>query len=313
MNCVLGIDTSCYTTSIAILDDAGNLVADARKLLSVKLGKRGLAQSEMVFQHTRNLPDLLEEVYAKCEDEIHFKAIGVSAYPRPLPDSYMPAFLVGSGFARALATVNKIKLRRISHQEGHIFAGIWSAGGPTADHFLALHVSGGTTEIVKVSRSSRQVTIELLGGSQDLSAGQMVDRVGVALGLPFPAGPHLEQLAKTNQEDPAVIPSSVKEMVASFSGPETHVMRLIQKGASPESVAEGVQLCIGNSLEKIIRNAVNKTGLHEILMVGGVASNQYIRNHLVNSVRNVGVKLFFPQREYSPDNAVGAAFMALIG
>lgn len=313
MNCVLGIDTSCYTTSIAILDDAGNLLADARKLLTVKLGKRGLAQSEMVFQHTRNLPSLLEDVCAKFDDEIHFKAIGVSAYPRPLPGSYMPAFLVGNGFARALAAVNKIKIRQISHQEGHVFAGIWSAGGPNTDHFLALHVSGGTTEIVKVSRSSRQVMIELLGGSQDISAGQMVDRVGVALGLPFPAGPQLEQLAKENQEDPVVIPSSVQELVASFSGPETHVMRLIKKGASPESVAEGVQLCIGDSLVKMIRNAVNKTGLHEILLVGGVASNQYIRNHIVNSVRNVGVNLFFPQREYSPDNAVGAAFMALIG
>lgn len=312
MNCVLGIDTSCYTTSVALMNFEGNLLAEARKLLTVKHGKRGLAQSEMVFQHTRNLPGLLEEVFANLSDNVNIEAIGVSAYPRPLPDSYMPAFLVGSGFARALAAVNKIKIRQISHQEGHIFAGLWSAGGPKVDNFLSLHVSGGTTEIVKVNRCGQHVRIDLLGGTKDLSAGQMVDRVGVALGLPFPAGPHLEELARANRETPIFIPSSVKELNTSFSGPTTHVMRLIQKEVNPEALAEGVQLCIGESLAKIIKNAVKQTGLDQILVVGGVSSNQYIRKHINESIAGLGINLYFPLREYSADNAVGAAFMASI-
>ncbi|MPL84350.1 tRNA N6-adenosine threonylcarbamoyltransferase [bioreactor metagenome] len=312
MNCVLGIDTSCYTTSVAIMDENGRLLADARKLLTVKIGSRGLSQSEMVFQHTRNLPALIEEACAQFNTAVTFKTIGVSAYPRPLPDSYMPAFLVGVGFARGLAVVNKISVKQVSHQEGHIFAGIWSAGGPMTDCFLAIHMSGGTTEVVKVSRSGSTAAIELLGGTQDLNAGQMIDRVGVMLGLPFPAGPHLEKLANANTMEPAVIPSAVKELMVSFSGPETHAMRLIKSGASAEAIAEGVQLCISTSLAKVIRSAVNRTGLKEILLVGGVASNQYIRDQISQKLTDLKVELFFPARQYSSDNAVGAAFMAVL-
>ena len=87
----LGIDTSCYTTSVAVLNEAGELVGEARKILDVKPGRCGLQQSEMVFQHTRNLPNLMESVLAGKDYEI--VAIGVSGYPRPIENSYMPAFL----------------------------------------------------------------------------------------------------------------------------------------------------------------------------------------------------------------------------
>lgn len=312
MNCFLGIDTSCYTTSLALMDESGKLIADARELLSVKSGNRGLSQSEMVYQHTRNLPCLFEKVFAKFDSAISLKAIGVSAWPRPLPDSYMPAFLVGTGFARALAAADKISLKQVSHQEGHIFAGIWSANGPKDNDFLAIHMSGGTTELLTVERSGGTVHIELIGGTKDLNAGQMIDRIGVLMGLPFPAGPPLEELAKANKSIPAAIPSSVKELSVSFSGPETHAIRLIKGGESREAIAEGVQLCISQSLSKLIRNAVKETGLKEILLVGGVSANQYIRTKMEQNVRDLGIKLFFPERQYSSDNAVGAAFMALI-
>ncbi|MGI6093296.1 MAG: O-sialoglycoprotein endopeptidase [Veillonellaceae bacterium] len=313
MNFILGIDTSCYTTSLAIMDEGGRLIADARKLLSVKSGNRGLSQSEMVYQHTRNLPLLFEQVFDKFDTPISLKAIGVSAWPRPLPDSYMPAFLVGTGFARALAITDKSRLKQVSHQEGHIFAGIWSAGGPRSNNFLAIHMSGGTTELLKIERSERKTHIELIGGSKDLNAGQMIDRIGVLMGLPFPSGAHLEELAKYNKGAPAMIPSSVQGLEVSFSGPETHAIRLIKGGATHEAVAEGVQLCISQSLSRLIRTAVKATGLKEILLVGGVSSNQYIRNYIEQNVRDLGIKVFLPERQYSSDNAVGAAFMALIG
>lgn len=313
MNYFLGIDTSCYTTSVAIIDQEGNLVADVRKPLVVKTGNRGLAQSEMVFQHTRNLPELLEQACKSFKGSIKFKVIAVSAYPRSLPDSYMPAFLVGAGFARGLSAVNKIALRKVSHQEGHIFAGIWSAGGPSENDFLAVHLSGGTTEIVRVTKcDDSEVKIELLGGTKDLNAGQMVDRIGVMLGLPFPAGPHLEALANENNQPPADIPSAVNDLDISFSGPETHAIRLIEKGLSHSAIAEGVQLCISKSLSKVIRNAIGKTGLSKVLLVGGVASNQYIRNSVSQTIADLKVDLFYPQRSYSSDNAVGVAFMALL-
>jgi N6-L-threonylcarbamoyladenine synthase len=143
----LGIDTSCYTTSVALLDESGQLLADERKLLNVGPGQRGLSQSEMVFQHTRNLPGLLREALA---EEVKIAAVAVTERPRPQAGSYMPAFLVGAGLAKAIALTNRVPLRLFSHQENHILAGIWSSKMPPSRHFLALHVSGGTTEITRV-------------------------------------------------------------------------------------------------------------------------------------------------------------------
>lgn len=312
MKYFMGFDTSCYTTSVAVMDEAGCLVADKRKILSVKSGARGMAQSEMVFQHTRNLPDLLDQVIADLGAPIELKAIGVSAFPRSQPDSYMPAFLVGEGHARTLAAMNGIEIWRLSHQESHIYAGIWSAGGPNKDRFLAVHASGGTTEVVLVEKNDDNRKITLLGGSKDLNAGQFVDRVGVALNLPFPAGRHLEALALHHHANAIDIPFSVKGLQASFSGPASHVLRLLSNGCSPESVAAGVELCIARSLTKLIIAAIEKTGATNILLVGGVMSNRYIRETIQEKVSKASFMstLHFPDPKYSPDNAVGAAYFA---
>lgn len=307
----LGIDTSCYTTSIAILDEQGNLLADKRRILTVKAGGRGLAQSEMVFQHTRNLPQLFEEAMTLVGDNALLAAVGVSSCPRPLPDSYMPAFLVGEGYGRALSACLHIPLYSISHQENHIFAGMWSAGGPMKDEFLAMHVSGGTTEIVHVKCKTGNRIVQLLGGSEDLHAGQFIDRVGVALGLPFPAGPHLEMLASTEYIEPVDIPFTVKGLQASFSGPETHAQRLIERGAPPSSIAAGVQLCIARTLVKLSETAIATTGIKDLLLVGGVAANKFIRQYLQAKLQSKRqVQIYYPDNRFSPDNATGAAFFA---
>lgn len=311
MSVYLGIDTSCYTTSVAIMDCNGNLLADKRKILSVKPGGRGLSQSEMVFQHTRNLPELIEAAVTGLGNPLVLSGIGASAYPRPLPNSYMPAFLVGSGYAKSLAALFNVPLFQISHQEGHIFSGIWSAGGPQENQFLAIHVSGGTTEIVKVVKGQDDVTISLLGESLDLHAGQFIDRVGVAIGLPFPTGRHLETLALKSSETSIAIPICVKNVNVSFSGPATHALRLLEKGEAPENVAAGVQLCIGKTISKMIKNAVIVTGVKEILLVGGVLSNEVIREYLSKILLSEGLNLYFPQKEFSPDNSVGCAYYAL--
>lgn len=309
--CYLGIDTSCYTTSVAIFNETGHLLTEVRKLLTVKFGGRGLAQSEMVFQHSRNLPLLLEQALASIQNERSFAAIGVSAYPRPLPDSYMPAFLVGEGYARALACMQNSRLYRISHQENHILAGIWSAGGPAGNDFLAVHVSGGTTEIVRVSKTS-PMSLERLGGSSDLHAGQFIDRVGVAMKLPFPAGPHLEKLAAQGHDNPLLLPVAARGLQISFSGPESHVMRLLPKNPDFAALAAGVEICVAEALYKMIREAIGQTGLEEILLVGGVMSNSFIRQYVSKKLTAERAKLYFPQKEFSSDNAVGAAYFASI-
>ncbi|HHT64350.1 MAG: O-sialoglycoprotein endopeptidase [Bacillota bacterium] len=310
---IIGIDTSCYTTSLAIIDRGGNLIEDARKVLSVKPGRRGLQQSEAVFQHVQNLPFLLEKVSQKI-DFTEIKAVCVSTKPRPVEKSYMPVFTVSHGFGKVLALGKQISLFLTTHQEGHLMAGIWSAKGPEGKEFLAVHLSGGTSEVLRVKKHKTGFFIEILGATGDLHAGQFVDRIGVALGMPFPAGSHLEKLAATYSGEIPYLKTGVKGYDFSFSGPETAARKLLAEGNPPEAVARAVEQCVATTLEKVLRRAVSDTGLKEILIVGGVAANSYIRQRLVYRLehRAVGAKLFFAEPVYSTDNAVGIAQIGLL-
>lgn len=313
MEAALGIDTSCYTTSVALMDHQGVLVADERTSLTVKPGGRGLSQSEMFFQHGKNLPVLIKKVMLRAGSGCRIGAIGVSSVPRPQRDSYMPVFLAGLGLASSLGAVLQCPVFEISHQENHLFAGIWSAKMQWKSPFLALHVSGGTTEILSVASGSERLSIQLIGGSGDLNAGQFVDRVGVAMGLPFPAGPHLEKLASTAAADFPKLPQSVKGTQISFSGPESQVRRWLEQVPSPSSVAAAVQDCIAGSLIRALKAAVELTGIKQILLVGGVGANQSIRNQLADSLlASVEATVLWPEPCYSGDNAVGAAWWATL-
>jgi len=312
MKLVLGIDTSCYTTSVALLAEDGALVADERRPLAVKAGSRGLAQSERVYQHTRALPELFTAAAAKAGGRMTFAAVAASVQPRPLPQSYMPAFLVGAGYARVIAVAQAVPFLSLSHQEGHILAGAWSAGGPGDSRFLAVHASGGTTEITLVTRrGTAGLTVELLGGTSDIAAGQFIDRIGVALGLPFPAGPGLEALAASSLVAPAHLPVAARGLQVSFTGPETQARRLLAAGERPEAVAAGVQACVADSLVRLCEAAVAATGVEVILFVGGVLANTAIRGRLAEALGAAGVSCRFPEARYSGDNAVGAACFAL--
>jgi N6-L-threonylcarbamoyladenine synthase len=313
MEVSIGIDTSCYTTSAAALDSTGKLLADARIPLTVNAGGKGLAQSEMVFQHVRNLPAVMEQLRRSIGNEARIVSLGASARPRPVEGSYMPVFLVGLGAAKTLGTGINCPVFEISHQENHLLAGMWSAGGEFEPDFLAVHASGGTTEILRVQKTPDRFETELIGGTCDLNAGQFVDRVGVALGLPFPAGPHLEKLAGTGGGNAPSIPVSVVGTQISFSGPEAHVKRwLASCSPSASDVAASVQHCIAESLQRALTAAIDRTGIRTVLMVGGVAANRFIGTYVENclgSSRKAAVRR--PAPEFSGDNAVGTAWWAL--
>lgn len=311
MRLFLGIDTSCYTCSVAIVNEEKLLVGEARSVLDVVLGERGLSQSAAVYQHVRKIPGLIEQVFACIDASSSLAAVAVSAAPRDAEASFMPVFKVGETIGRSIAAAQRVPLFTVSHQINHIMAGCWSAQGPVTKHFLAMHVSGGTTELHEVSINN-SLCLHKLGGSMDLHAGQFVDRVGVALGLPFPAGSHLEELALQLSGTELTIPSCVQKNMVSFSGPESHAQRLISQGNQREDIALAVFSCIGKSLEKILRRSVEKTGVKDILVVGGVASNKIIRAILHKRLAHpaVGAHLFFAAPEYSRDNAVGTALWA---
>jgi N6-L-threonylcarbamoyladenine synthase len=305
----LGIDTSAYTTSLAIVDREKQLVWETRKVLAVPQGERGLAQSAALFQHVQNLPGLIDEIPVGFWEIL--AGIGVSVAPRSVTGSYMPVFTPGYGIAASLAAALRVPLLRTSHQEGHIAAGIISGKLPRRKEFLAIHISGGTTELLKVHQlNPGKLDIEILGGSADLHAGQFVDRIGVRLGLPFPAGKNLEELAKdANPEAASWLPSAVKGFEVSFSGVETAAQRLVDQKKEPADIARAVEGCIARTVAKLLQAGIERTQLNQVLIVGGVASNQFIRSELE---KRVGKKaqLFWAQPSWSRDNAIGVAILA---
>ena len=305
MGAVLGIDTSCYTTSCALADGSG-LVGQQRRLLTVELGGRGLMQSEGVFQHVGRLPALVERLLGEA-DHPAIGAVCASIRPRPVEGSYMPVFTLGEGFARSIAAALNVPFFATSHQQGHIRAALVDTCLSPKDSFLALHLSGGTTEIVRVADGR----IELIGGSNDLHAGQFIDRVGVRLGLPFPAGPELEKLARRG-EAKARLPIWVRGCECSFSGSESAAQRLIDAGGiAPEDMAAEVFSCVARSIAKTLWNAAQATGERRLLLAGGVASSSLLREMLPDRLRRLGadVQLNWGRPELSGDNAAGVALI----
>ena len=304
MKAVLGLDTSCYTTSVAAVALDGRVLASVRRLLVVKQGGRGLRQSEGVFQHTQNLPELMAQLHEQLSD-LEIVAIAASFTPRDVEGSYMPVFTVGSGMAQVLSGALHVPLYRTDHQSGHVAAARIDSGLPNGAH-LALHLSGGTTEVLACRQGQK---LELLGGSDDLHAGQFVDRVGVKLGLGFPAGPALEKLAEGTQAQSLVV-ATCKGLHCSFSGAEAQVMRMADSGDyTPQQLAAEVYSCLARTIEKLLTNANRETGLKNALLAGGVVSSPRFRSMLIERLkRNKSpIQPYFARQEYSGDNAVGVA------
>ena len=398
MNVCLGLDTSCYSTSVALAwTDQGKLCYDQeRRPLDVPSGARGLQQSEMVFQHVKRLPELMETLLAR--HPVRIDSVCASLRPRPAPESYMPAFRVGEGYARTVAAALDIPFIETSHQHGHIRAAMIETPLTFWDDFLALHLSGGTTEMLlvrgqgdlgeeknelranavaweedeemagrdpsfflekkkeakknllgetnrtdfearnplcKKSKGSADASkttaaleciapchnscvvtnVELLGGTKDLHAGQMIDRVGVRLGLPFPAGPSLAALAVRGRAF-SLLSTSLQGLDCHFSGAEAQAFRMMDAEIiSPEDIAAEVFSCVARTVARLILAGCEKTGKTDVLVGGGVASSELIRNETLSRVdkRNRHIHVFFGKPELSGDNAVGVACIGLEG
>ncbi|WP_054949515.1 Kae1-like domain-containing protein [Numidum massiliense] len=305
---ILGIDTSNYCTSLCLLDAAGDIVAERRKWLPVPRGARGLRQGEGVFHHVQQLGELWCSIDLPVEGAL----VGVcaSTAPRPSEKSYMPVFTVGRNWGQSLAHLQRVPFFETTHQEGHIAAALGTADRPLdrIQSFTALHLSGGTSDMLYVERTGDGYAIEKVGGSTDSYAGQLVDRVGVALGLPFPAGGALEKLAR-NCSGRLSVPTAVDGTTFSFSGPETALLRLIASDEAPQDIARAAENAIAKTVEKALLNAFAHGLPKRVLLVGGVAANVYIRQRLKHRLehRAVGAALSFADVRYSGDNAYGVA------
>lgn len=306
MKAVLGLDTSNYVTSLAAVDIDGSILLDERIPLRVATGTRGLQQSEAVFQHVRNLAGLFAGWDAKKLETV---AVCASTSPRAASDSYMPVFVVGAGQGIACAQVLGVPFYTTNHQNGHIRAALHGGTLHPGDTFFALHLSGGTTEMLQVSAEGIRKT----GGTLDLHAGQLIDRVGVALGLPFPAGPHLEKLARAGHAE-AMLGVSIQKGWCHLSGAEAQAMRWIAEGEkSPQDIAAELYDFATRTVARLIQDAQQQKPLQDVLLAGGVSSSLLLRDKLRNRLRQRGipVRLHFAAPGLSGDNAVGVALIGL--
>lgn len=304
---VLGIDTSNYTTSVGIVTRGGEVIANIKRPLPVAAGARGLRQSDALFAHTKNLPSAMEEAAAILRDG-DVVAVGVSTRPRNADGSYMPCFLAGVAAAETAAAVASAPLYRFSHQCGHLMAAI-SSGGRCEEllsrPFGAFHVSGGTTDLLRVRAVENGFLCERVGGARDLHAGQVIDRVGVALGLPFPCGPALEVLAAKNDKKVPRRKISADGCYINLSGLENMALDLYRTTEDAPLCAAFVLDFLGNSLAAMAGAYLAAYGPSPLLFAGGVMCNAYLRARLAGVCDAI-----FAAPALSCDNAVGIAQLA---
>ena len=304
MSLYFGIDTSNYTTSVAIYDNVSNSVIQKKLLLPVKENELGLRQSDAVFYHTKQLPVLVSEIFDKKEE---IKAIGVSNKPRNIDGSYMPCFLSGEGLAESLSAFNSVPLYKTSHQVGHILAALYSSGnlGLINQKFIAFHVSGGTTDCLLIEPDKEQIIKATeISTSLDLKAGQLIDRVGVMLGLRFPCGAELDKLSVFSNKTYKIKPT-LKSLDCCLSGVENKCRKMMSDGETKEDIAKFCIQNICSTIEEMTIRATQKFGEFPLIYSGGVMSNSFINNEITNKFN-----AFFAKPEFSCDNAVGTAIFA---
>ena len=301
---VLGLDTSNYTTSAAVFDGEGG--RNQGRLLEVRPGELGLRQSDALFQHVKHLPEVVEALLGEGGLGT-VQAVGASTRPRAVEGSYMPCFLAGASQGQVLSQVLGVPFYAFSHQQGHLAAAAWSAGWlDLLDRpFLAWHLSGGTTELLRVEPEEDGVAVraEILGGTSDISAGQLIDRTGVLLGLPFPAGKEVEKLSRQAQKR-EYYKVKVKDLTFSLSGMENKVRQMVQRGEEPAEVAWFAQETVCRVVQACTKAAMEAYPGLPVLCSGGVASNGRLKELLR---QNCGA--LFAQPQFSTDNAMGTAIL----
>ncbi|MBQ3927260.1 MAG: peptidase M22 [Clostridia bacterium] len=305
-NLYLGIDTSNYTTSLALADSAGQIVLNLKKILPVKPGERGLRQSDAVFAHIKNLPELLEQLKAILPQG-HLAGIGVSIKPRDAEDSYMPCFLVGRTVADSIRASSDCPVFGFSHQSGHIMAALYGSGALSLlkdREFAAFHVSGGTTEILHVLPKDKGLTVELIGGTRDLHAGQVIDRTGVRMGLPFPSGKYVDELALSYKGKIPPVKISAEGLYCHLSGLENLSADLFEKTKDPSLTSAYLLASIEQTLRALTGSVRDLYPDIPVLYAGGVMSSQYIKDRL-GRIENT----YFSKPEFSSDNACGTALL----
>lgn len=325
---VLGIDTSNYTTSLAVTDKNGKILTDSRVSLFVKRGERGIRQSQALFHHTENLPNMVLKLFSSIDRE-RIGAVAVSSRPRPVEGSYMPVFKAGVNYGKVMAASLGVPFFEFSHQEGHLEAIRHDSCISNACEFVAYHLSGGTTEIIHINKDKYW----LIGGSRDLAFGQVIDRVGVALDFQFPSGSKLDETAietretlkksitfedirlselkalQQNNKNVYLKKIPIDGLEINLSGLETQCQRELCRGAEPNMLIYELFYVVSECLCKLTDKVVSETGCSNILFTGGVSASYFIRDQIKLYFSEKAIQIIFGDPILSSDNAVGISYL----
>jgi N6-L-threonylcarbamoyladenine synthase len=266
-----------------------------------------MRQSEAFFRHVDHIPALVRELLHAGRGRIG--AVAVSEKPRPVDGSYMPVFRAGLRFAEMLADALDAPLFCFSHQEGHIRAALCGTGMETERRFLAWHISGGTSELLLAEEGGARLSI--VGGSKDISFGQLIDRVGVALGMDFPAGAAMDALATAGTPDaaPRLTRIAADGRFFNLSGAETQALRAAEGGEGAEVLSFAIFENIADCLLRVSVRAARAYGTDKILFTGGVSAAEYLQRRL--RAAPGGPAFVFGDAALASDNAVGIALLGV--
>lgn len=297
----VAFDTSNYTSSMASYD--GHCLHNVSRLLDVRPGELGLRQSDALFSHIKNLPEISKELFGQKLPSID--CVGVSTRPRNLEGSYMPCFLAGVSSAAVLAEALDVPLFEFSHQEGHIAAVLFSSGRTDLrdSPFLAWHLSGGTTELLHVCPEGKHFSCRKIGGTTDISAGQIIDRTGKHLMLPFPSGKAIDSLAAAS-DCRKFFKIKNDGCYFSVSGLENKMLDFSESASGPEDTARYVLHSLTDLIQRVTAQALKDYPGSYVIFSGGVSSNSLLRKEMAE------YPAVFGEAKYSTDNAGGIAVLS---
>ena len=310
---VLGIETSCDETGVAIYDSEVGLLADCLYSQVEIHAKYGGVIPELASRdHIRKTLPLIEEVIEKAGiDASEIEGVAYTAGP-----GLVGALLVGAAIGRTLGMAWDVPTIGVHHMEGHLLAPMLEPEPPEFP-FVALLVSGGHTQLVKVGGIGQY---ELLGESLDDAAGEAFDKVGKMLGLPYPGGPHVAKLAQSGDPTRFNFPRPMINRPGldfSFSGLKTYVRNTItsvcdESGELAEQdaadIARAFEEAVVNTLSIKCRRALDETGYKKLIIAGGVSANLRLRAVLEEAMAKADGRLFYAQLKYCTDNGAMIAY-----
>lgn len=303
---ILGIESSCDETGVALYDSGAGLLAHALySQIAMHNAYGGVVPELASRDHIRRLLPLTRQVLAasgRSLADLH----GIAYTQGP---GLAGALLVGAGMARALAYALRIPAIGVHHLEGHLLSPLISAT-PPAFPFVALLVSGGHTQLMHVAGVGRY---ELLGDTLDDAAGEAFDKTAQLLGLGYPGGPALSKLAATGDPTRFVLPRPMlysSDLDFSFSGLKTAVLSLVRKEglAHAADIAAAFQEAAVDVLVSKSLAACVSRGTHRLVVAGGVGANQRLRQQLTAEAKARGIEVFYPALEFCTDNGAMIAY-----